>query len=98
MKKTKKSRIVNVSSDLAMFAYDFNIDKIVGIPNRLFAYSYSKLSLILFTMQLARRLQGTEVTAYSLHPGGASTEVFRHFNGFLRFIIHLCLNLFFKVC
>lgn len=33
------------------------------------AYNQSKLANILFTYELARRLQGTAVTANALHPG-----------------------------
>ncbi|XP_072160516.1 retinol dehydrogenase 12-like [Bemisia tabaci] len=33
------------------------------------AYAQSKLALILFTRELASRLKGTGVTAYSPHPG-----------------------------
>lgn len=33
------------------------------------AYSHSKLANILFTNELARRLQDTNITANSLHPG-----------------------------
>jgi retinol dehydrogenase-14 len=34
------------------------------------AYSQSKLATVLFTYELARRLEGTGVTANCLHPGG----------------------------
>jgi retinol dehydrogenase-14 len=37
------------------------------------AYSQSKLANVLFTYELARRLQGTSVTANALHPGVART-------------------------
>jgi retinol dehydrogenase 14 len=37
------------------------------------AYNQSKLANLLFTYELARRLQGTSVTANALHPGMVST-------------------------
>jgi retinol dehydrogenase-14 len=64
------SRIVNVSSAAAKgAAIDF--DDLQG--ERRYggwrAYGQSKLANILFTEELARRLQGTGVTANCLHPG-----------------------------
>ncbi len=41
------------------------------------AYSQSKLANVLFTYELARRLQGTGVTANCLHPGVVATAIFR---------------------
>ena len=38
-------------------------------------YSNSKLANVLFTKELAKRLEGKGVTTYSLHPGGISTEI-----------------------
>lgn len=37
------------------------------------AYSASKLANVLFTIELARRLEGTGLTANSLHPGAVAT-------------------------
>ena len=42
------------------------------------AYGQSKLANILFTRELANRLKGTGVNAYSLHPGVIATELGRH--------------------
>lgn len=41
------------------------------------AYQRSKLANILFTRELARRLEGTGVTANALHPGYVNTRIFR---------------------
>ena len=46
--------------------------------NRLTAYEQSKLANVLFTRELAKRLEGTGVTTYSLHPGVVMTELGRH--------------------
>lgn len=47
-------------------------------------YAQSKLANLLFSAELSRRLQGTGVTTYSLHPGVVATEVWRHLPWFLR--------------
>jgi len=41
------------------------------------AYQQSKLANVLFTRELARRLEGTGVTANALHPGYVRTQIFR---------------------
>jgi NAD(P)-dependent dehydrogenase (short-subunit alcohol dehydrogenase family) len=40
-------------------------------------YADSKLANLLFSAELARRLQGTQVSCYSLHPGVVDTEIWR---------------------
>ena len=39
------------------------------------AYAQSKLGLLLVTKELARGLQGTDVTVNALHPGGVATNL-----------------------
>ncbi len=75
------ARIVNTSSDAHKGAR-FDIDdlqtakKYTGIQ----AYARSKLANILFTHELARRLQRTGLTANALHPGVVATR-FGHESG-----------------
>ena len=40
-------------------------------------YAVSKLANLLFSAELARRLKGTHVSCYSLHPGVVDTEIWR---------------------
>jgi NAD(P)-dependent dehydrogenase (short-subunit alcohol dehydrogenase family) len=42
------------------------------------AYSRSKLANLLFTFELARRLNGTQVTANALHPGAVRSDFAMH--------------------
>ncbi len=42
-------------------------------------YYASKLANVLFSTELARRLEGTGVNTYALHPGVVATEVWRRF-------------------
>jgi NAD(P)-dependent dehydrogenase (short-subunit alcohol dehydrogenase family) len=68
------SRVVNVSSD-AHKGQKLNFDDLQSTSYSGFnAYGRSKLCNILFTRELARRWEGTGVTANSLHPGFVSTR------------------------
>ncbi|BBY27862.1 SDR family NAD(P)-dependent oxidoreductase [Mycolicibacterium sediminis] len=49
--------------------------------NRMAAYGQSKLSNLLFTYELQRRLTGTTTTALAAHPGGSSSELTRYLPG-----------------
>jgi len=76
LKKSAPSRIVNVSSAAHYGGHidlgDLQLQKGYGVMR---AYSRSKLALVLFTRELARRLEGTGVTANSLHPGTVATNI-----------------------
>lgn len=71
------SRIINVSSWGEMFG-TINFDDLQGEKKygRMRAYIQSKLALIMFTYELARRLDGTGVTVNTLHPGFVRTNFF----------------------
>ncbi|XP_034479705.1 retinol dehydrogenase 12-like isoform X3 [Drosophila innubila] len=79
LKKSAPSRIVNVSSR-AHTRGEINIDDLNSEKSyhEGSAYSQSKLANVLFTRELARRLEGTGVTVNSLHPGVVATELGRH--------------------
>ena len=79
LKQAPSARIVNVSS-LAHEWGKINFDDLQSEVSysRGGAYGQSKLANVLFTRSLARRLQGTNVTAYSVHPGSVRTELGRH--------------------
>ena len=53
------------------------------------AYSQSKLANVLFTIALARRLEGTKVTVNAVHPGVVATELARDFPRLLMKIANL---------
>jgi dehydrogenase/reductase SDR family protein 13 len=50
-------------------------------------YAQSKLSNVLFTKELARRLAGTGITTYAVHPGVVATDVWRRVPAPLRWVI-----------
>lgn len=76
LRSSSPSRIVNVSS-VAHYSGRVDFDNLKGAKgySGFRAYSQSKLALILFTRELARRLDGTGVTANSLHPGVVATNI-----------------------
>lgn len=101
LKKSAPSRIINVSS-IAHFRgriskEDLNSEKNYDDGG---AYAQSKLANILFSNELARRLEGTGVTVNSVHPGIVETEITRHmsfFNSsFSGLILKPILRLFLK--
>lgn len=73
IKASAPARIINVSSN-AHTSGKIEFDNLQGEreygPR---AYDNSKLANILFTMELARRLEGTGVTVNALHPGFTAT-------------------------
>jgi len=77
---SSKARIVNVASDAHYQAKGIDFDALRR-PTRgitgLREYAVSKLCNVLFSQELARRLAGTGVTSYSLHPGVVASDIWR---------------------
>lgn len=74
LRASSRARIVTMSSGAqAMGRIDF--DDLMGESkySGQRAYNQSKLANVLFTYELARRLEGTGVTANALHPGMTNT-------------------------
>ena len=89
-----RARIINVASSLhASGRIDFN-GLLVTPPCRkryrmMRSYSQSKLANVLFTAALAKRLEGSAVTANSLHPGIVHSGLTRELNGIMSFASRL---------
>ncbi|XP_033627246.1 retinol dehydrogenase 12-like [Asterias rubens] len=75
LKETGPSRIINVSSVAHTMVSSLCYLNTKQAFEETFAYATCKLCNILFASELGRRLQGTGVTAYSLHPGMADTRI-----------------------
>lgn len=80
IKSSAPARIVNVSSKSHYDTKTWDLSgvrgktqSVTGLPE----YSLSKLSNVLFSKALTRRLEGTGVTTYSLHPGVVASDVWR---------------------
>ena len=79
LKAGAPSRIINVSS-VAHENARIDFDNLQGQKRfiGLEAYGQSKLANLLFTYELARRLEGTGVTANAVHPGVVATGFARN--------------------
>jgi NAD(P)-dependent dehydrogenase (short-subunit alcohol dehydrogenase family) len=80
LKASAPTRIVNVSSVGHYQARGIDYEavrkptkSITGLPE----YAVSKLANVVHAQELARRLDGTGVTTYSLHPGAIASNVWR---------------------
>ena len=85
LKASAPSRIVNVSSDAHKKA-QINF-KDLGLErkyNGMQAYGQSKLAVVLFTYELARRLEGTQITVNALHPGFVATNIGQNNGGLMK--------------
>ena len=84
-KASPGARIVNVSSlahKKAKIYWD-DINWETNVYDSVKAYGQSKLANVLFTRELAHRLEGSGVNVYSLHPGVIATELGRHIKDYL---------------
>jgi NAD(P)-dependent dehydrogenase (short-subunit alcohol dehydrogenase family) len=88
LKTGAPSRIINVASaDHSNATIDF--DDLQGEKKYrgAKAYGQSKLANVLFTYELARRLEGTGVTANCLHPGVVGTNLGSGVSGVFGFMV-----------
>ena len=89
LKSSPSARVINVSSGSHYGEHlDFNDLQLKRFYNPMQAYGRSKLANILFTYELARRLQGTQVTSNALTPGMVATEIWTKVNRFLTPLIN----------
>jgi len=90
------ARIVNVSSVASrrgtMDFEDLGFEK--GGYAIMKAYGRSKLGNVLFTNELARRLEGKGVTVNALHPGGVATNIWSKAPGWTQPFLNLMKKLF----
>lgn len=97
LKKSAPSRIIIVASSLYRFA-SVNLDNINPTNTRFPVYYYyvSKFANIYFTRELAKRLEGTGVTANCLHPGMIDSGIWRNVPRPLSWGLWLIVKGFFK--
>ncbi|CAB0034078.1 unnamed protein product [Trichogramma brassicae] len=96
LKRSAPSRVVVVASELYRIA-SLNLDNVnptTSFPAYL--YYVSKYANIVFTLELARRLEGTGVTANCLHPGMIDSGIWRNVPAPLSWGLWLVIKAFFK--
>ena len=93
LKDSTPARIVNVSSSSHFSAGNFRLEDLPkpGSNGGYRAYGRSKLCNILFTYELARRLEDSGVTVNALHPGLVRTNIARN-NGLLGRVVNFFIG------
>jgi NAD(P)-dependent dehydrogenase (short-subunit alcohol dehydrogenase family) len=96
LKSSAPARIVNVASDAHRWG-TMTFDDLGGERGYkvMRIYGQSKLANILFTYELARRLEGTNVTVNCLHPGAVGTGLGKNNGAWARVLIGM-LRPFFR--
>lgn len=90
------ARVITVASKMHFRATGLDWDalqrptaSLTGVPE----YNVSKLANVLFATELSRRLAGTGVESYVVHPGIVATEVWRGVPAVLRPLLRLMMNM-----
>ena len=95
VRRAAQGRIVNVSSiaHMQVKGIDWSVLERRTVPKRsgFRDYAVTKLMNVLHAKELARRLAGTGVTTYAVHPGGVRSNIWRSLPKPLRWVIQLFL-------
>jgi len=90
LKSNAPSRIINITSS-AHHGTEIDFDDLQGEKkySGYRAYGQSKLANVLFTYQLAKRLEGTGVTVNCLHPGVVRTGFGKDVTGLMSILVRV---------
>ena len=93
LRKAPRARIINVSSCAHESPGKFRLEDLPepSSNGRYPAYKRSKLCNVLFTYELARRLEGGNITVNALHPGLVRTNIARN-NGLLGRVVNFFIG------
>ncbi len=73
--RSSPSRVITLASSAHYSANTIELELVSGRYRGFRTYSRSKLANVLFARELARRLDGTGVRSYGVHPGVVSTRI-----------------------
>lgn len=97
LKKTAPSRIVIVASELyKLSSVNLNNLNPINVKPAAYLYYVSKFANIYFCRELAKRIEGTGVTANCLHPGMIDSGIWRNVPFPLNYPMKLITRGFFK--
>jgi NAD(P)-dependent dehydrogenase (short-subunit alcohol dehydrogenase family) len=89
LKRSPSARVINVSSGSHYNEHlDFDDLQLAKFYNPMQAYGRSKLANLLFSYQLARRVESTHITSNALTPGMVATEIWKKVNRWLTPLIN----------
>jgi NAD(P)-dependent dehydrogenase (short-subunit alcohol dehydrogenase family) len=89
LKASSSARVVSVSSGAHYKRQlDFDDLQLVKFYNPMQAYGRTKLANLLFSYELARRLEGTHVTSNALTPGMVATDIWKKVNPWITPLIN----------
>lgn len=96
LQSSSPSRIVNVT-DIAHRRGAISFDDLNSEQNyhAADAYKQSKLAQAIFTKELSRRLEGSGVNAYAVHPGIVRTKIDRHLSVDSSYVAKIFIKPFF---
>lgn len=80
LRQSAPARVVVVSSKMHKGKLDYDLSTVQSPTqswNGIKEYKLAKLANVLFAKELAKRLQGTGVTVYAVHPGVVASDVWR---------------------
>ncbi|XP_028042465.1 retinol dehydrogenase 12-like [Bombyx mandarina] len=92
------SRIVNTSS-IAHWIGTADMKRLTGAGHywpTVRVYANSKLCLVLFTHELAKRLRGTSVVVNCVDPGAVGTRIFESLNKLVGIVLNVAVQCLFK--
>jgi len=92
LKSSDQGRVINLSSSV----YSMGVFEPDDLQSKrrysvLGTYAATKLEMLMFTRELAKRLRGTAVTANAVHPGIVRTQMMLSAPGVLRVVSYLSL-------